>query len=57
MFLAPINAPGIHIERVLDTMDRFMAGGHAEIRLVGLRSLKVPCWARSALVFATRWCG
>src|SRR6266849_5134657 len=37
MFLAPMDAPGIHIERVLDTLDRFMAGGHAVIRLEGLR--------------------
>src|SRR5437762_10064272 len=37
MFLAPMNAPGIHIERVLDTLDHFMAGGHAVIRLEGLR--------------------
>ena len=37
MFLAPMNAPGIHIERVLDTLDHFMAGGHAVIRLDGLR--------------------
>jgi acyl-CoA dehydrogenase len=37
MFLAPMNAPGIHIERVLDTLDRFMAGGHAVDRLEGLR--------------------
>jgi acyl-CoA dehydrogenase len=37
MFLAPMDAPGIHIERVLDTLDGFMAGGHAVIRLDGLR--------------------
>src|SRR5437879_1910573 len=37
MFLTPMNAPGIHIERVLDTLDHFMAGGHAVIRLDGLR--------------------
>ena len=37
MFLAPMDAPGIHIERVLDTMDQYMAGGHAVIRLDGLR--------------------
>jgi acyl-CoA dehydrogenase len=37
MFLAPMNAPGIVIERVLDTLDQFMAGGHAVIRLDGLR--------------------
>src|SRR5215470_16479727 len=37
MFLAPMNAPGIHIERVLDTLDHFMAGGHAVVRLEGLR--------------------
>jgi acyl-CoA dehydrogenase len=37
MFLAPMNAPGIHVERVLDTLDRFMSGGHAVVRLDGLR--------------------
>src|SRR4029077_19273826 len=37
MFLSPMNAPGIAIERVLDTLDGFMAGGHAVIRLDGLR--------------------
>src|SRR5215472_3049508 len=31
MFLVPMNAPGIQIERVLDTLDRFMAGGHAVV--------------------------
>src|SRR5579872_1210564 len=37
MFLAPMTAPGIHIERVLDTLDQYMSGGHAVIRLAGLR--------------------
>jgi alkylation response protein AidB-like acyl-CoA dehydrogenase len=37
MFLAPMNAPGIAVERVLDTLDRYMSGGHAVIRLDGLR--------------------
>ena len=37
MFLSPMSAPGIEIERVLDTLDGFMAGGHAVIRLDGLR--------------------
>jgi acyl-CoA dehydrogenase len=37
MFLTPMDAPGIHIERVLDTLDQYMAGGHAVIRLDGLR--------------------
>jgi alkylation response protein AidB-like acyl-CoA dehydrogenase len=37
MFLAPMNTPGIVVERVLDTLDRFMAGGHAVVRLAGLR--------------------
>ena len=37
MFLAPMEAPGIHIERVLDTLDQYMAGGHAVIRIEGLR--------------------
>src|SRR5262249_41513996 len=27
MFLAPMDAPGIHIERVLDTLDQYMSGG------------------------------
>src|SRR5437667_5543702 len=27
MFLAPMSAPGIHIERVLDTLDQYMTGG------------------------------
>ena len=37
MFLTPMNAPGIHVERVLDTLDQYMSGGHAVIRLEGLR--------------------
>ena len=37
MFLSPMKAPGIHIERVLDTLDTFMAGGHTVVRLDGLR--------------------
>jgi acyl-CoA dehydrogenase len=37
MFLSPMDAPGIHIERVLDTLDQYMAGGHAVVRLDGLR--------------------
>ncbi len=36
MFLAPMNAPGIVVERVLDTLDQYMSGGHAVIRLDGL---------------------
>jgi acyl-CoA dehydrogenase len=37
MFLTPMNAPGIHIERVLNTLDQYMTGGHAVVRLDGLR--------------------
>jgi acyl-CoA dehydrogenase len=37
MFLAPMDASGIHVERVLDTLDQYMTGGHAVIRLEGLR--------------------
>ncbi|MBV9584237.1 MAG: acyl-CoA dehydrogenase family protein, partial [Alphaproteobacteria bacterium] len=37
MFLAPMTAPGIHIERVLDTLDQYMTGGHAVVRLEGVR--------------------
>jgi acyl-CoA dehydrogenase len=37
MFLAPMDTPGIVVERVLDTLDQYMSGGHAVIRLDGLR--------------------
>lgn len=37
MFLTEMNAPGIRIERVLDTMDQGIPGGHAVIALDGLR--------------------
>ena len=37
MFLSDLNAPGIVIERVLDTMDDSMAGGHAVMRLENVR--------------------
>jgi acyl-CoA dehydrogenase len=37
MFLAPMDAPGIHVERLLDTLDQYMSGGHSVIRLDGLR--------------------
>jgi alkylation response protein AidB-like acyl-CoA dehydrogenase len=37
MFLTPMSAPGIVVERVLDTLDQYMSGGHAVIRLDGLR--------------------
>ena len=37
MFLTDMDAPGIVIERVLETMDEAIPGGHAVIRLEGLR--------------------
>jgi acyl-CoA dehydrogenase len=37
MFLTPMDAPGITIERVLETLDEAIPGGHAVIRLEGLR--------------------
>jgi acyl-CoA dehydrogenase len=37
MFLVPMSAPGIVVERVLDTLDQYMAGGHAVVRLDGVR--------------------
>ena len=37
MFLSPMDVPGIRIERVLGTLDQYMSGGHAVIRLDGLR--------------------
>jgi alkylation response protein AidB-like acyl-CoA dehydrogenase len=37
MFLTPMDAPGIVVERVLDTIDTAFAGGHAVIRLEGVR--------------------
>ncbi len=39
MFLADLNEPGVEIERVLDTIDRTMPGGHA---IVNLRNLRLP---------------
>lgn len=37
MFLTDMKAPGITIERVLDTLDQSIPGGHAVVRLEGLR--------------------
>ncbi|HEX5455485.1 MAG TPA: acyl-CoA dehydrogenase family protein [Stellaceae bacterium] len=37
MLLSPMDAPGIQVERVLDTLDTYMSGGHAVVRLDGLR--------------------
>jgi acyl-CoA dehydrogenase len=37
MFLADMKTPGIHIERVLDTIDSLMPGGHAVVRLDSVR--------------------
>jgi acyl-CoA dehydrogenase len=37
MFLFDMKSPGLQIERVLDTIDNSMAGGHAVIRLENLR--------------------
>lgn len=37
MFLADIKTPGIKIERVLDTIDRTMPGGHAVVSLTDVR--------------------
>ncbi|MBO0739063.1 MAG: acyl-CoA dehydrogenase family protein [Alphaproteobacteria bacterium] len=37
MFLTPMSAAGVQIERVLDTLDQYMTGGHAVVRLDGLR--------------------
>ena len=37
MFLTDMSAPGIVIERVLDTLDQTIPGGHSVIRLEGVR--------------------
>lgn len=37
MFLVDLPNPAVHIERVLDTIDGSMPGGHALVRLEGLR--------------------
>lgn len=37
MFLVDMTAPGVHIERVLDTIDSSMPGGHAVVRLENVR--------------------
>lgn len=39
MFLADMNSPGIRIERVLDTIDSSMPGGHA---VLSLQDVRVP---------------
>lgn len=38
MFLVDLPHPAIHIERVLDTMDNSMPGGHAQILIENLRA-------------------
>ena len=37
MFLAPMDAPGITLERNMDTLDRCFPGGHGVLRFDGLR--------------------
>jgi acyl-CoA dehydrogenase len=37
MFLADMDKPGIRVERTMDSMDRAFAGGHAVVRIEGLR--------------------
>lgn len=37
MFLVDLPNPAIRIERVLDTLDRSMPGGHAQVRIENLR--------------------
>jgi acyl-CoA dehydrogenase len=37
MFLAPMGAPGITLERNMDTLDRGFPGGHGVVRFDGLR--------------------
>ena len=37
MFLADMSTPGIVVERVLDTIDQSMPGGHGVVRLEGVR--------------------
>jgi acyl-CoA dehydrogenase len=37
MFLTDMDAPGIRIERVIDTLDQGIPGGHSVIELKGLR--------------------
>jgi acyl-CoA dehydrogenase len=39
MFLTGMEAPGITLERVLDTLDQSIPGGHA---VIGLQGLRVP---------------
>lgn len=36
MFLAPMNAPGIRVERNMDTLDSCFPGGHGVVRFDGL---------------------
>jgi acyl-CoA dehydrogenase len=38
MFLVPMNSPGIKFERILETLDRSMPGGHAVITLADVEA-------------------
>jgi acyl-CoA dehydrogenase len=38
MFLVPMSSPGIKIERILETLDRSMPGGHAVITLADVEA-------------------
>ncbi|MGH7111526.1 MAG: acyl-CoA dehydrogenase family protein [Stellaceae bacterium] len=71
MFLVPMSAPGIVIERVLGTLDQYMTGGHAVVRLEGVRVLESEVLGRvgegfrhaqarlapARLTHAMRWLG
>lgn len=37
MFMAPMDAPGIVVERSMDTLDRCFPGGHGVVRFAGLK--------------------
>ncbi len=37
MFLVPMDSPGLSVERIPSTMDGSMPGGHATLRIAGLR--------------------
>ncbi len=37
MFLSPMDAPGIVVERIMDTLDHGFPGGHGVVRFDGLR--------------------
>mgnify|MGYP000726992718 CR=1 FL=1 len=58
MFLVPLPEPAIRIDRLLDTIDSSMPGGHAEITIDNLRvpaSATLASWTVCVCLRASSW--